>query len=279
MMVPKYQPPSTCARYQQLAAWLLVWLGVCLNPSPAVAAAFSIPDLTGPVIDDGGFFSQREAELLSRSLRTLRSVGGPQVQVWTMPSLRGFAIEELTIKAAEKWKLGDAEKDDGLILALAARERRMRIEVAYGLEGVIPDVIAARHISGLLRPALRAGQAARGVQAWLNEVAGLTLNAEQKSQWLEASSAGAKELSRVTGRRGPSVFLQIAFLIIVGLVVLGNCFLLPFLGIPRRRGFTGHWGGPGGGWGSGSGGWGGGSGGGWSGGGGGFGGGGSSGGW
>lgn len=275
MMDPKGQIGSGRTLCQQLATCVALWLIVFLSPSHADAETFSVPELTGPVIDNGGFFAPKEAEVLASSIRSLRSWGGPQVQVWTMSTLRGFPIEELTIKAAEKWMLGDSEKDDGLILALAARERRIRIEVGYGLEGVFPDVIAARHIREFLRPALRAGQAARGVQAWLNQVANLTLSTEQKSQWQEGLAAGAKKLSSMSGKRPPSVLMQIAFLILLGLFFFGNFFLLPLLGFRRRRGFAGHWGG----WGGGSGGWGGGSGGGWTGGGGGFGGGGSSGGW
>jgi uncharacterized protein len=270
-------PTHTPRGYRLAISGAVAGIALALSPfagnmCSARAAEPNIPDMIGPVIDNGNFFSSKEASMLNASIQSLRSFGGPQVQVWTMVTLQGFPIEELTIKAAEKWQLGSAVKDDGLILALAARERRMRIEVGYGLEGVFTDLTAARHIYSILRPALRTGNAAQGVQAWLNAVAALTLTDEQKSQWQESIAATGNKLGP-GGARGGVPLLKIILFFLIAAITLSRIFIPPLFGLPRRGRFTGHWGG-----GSGSG-WPGGSGGGWSGGGGGFGGGGSSGGW
>ncbi len=230
-----------------------------------------IPQLTGPIIDQADFFSPADEIQLSQIARSLKAFPGPQVVIWTIPTLRGQTIEEIGIKAAETWRLGDATRDDGILLVMAAKERRLRIEVGQGLEGSIPDVIAFRQIEKILKPALRAQNPARGALEWIVDVGARTVPG-----W-HPDAAITKQLSDGSIHIGPRTGFLIIFFAIVLFRILSNFFG----GGPR---IGGGWGGGTGygrlggrGWGGGSGGFGGG--GGWSGGGGGFSGGGSSGGW
>jgi uncharacterized protein len=236
-----------------------------------------IPQLTGPVIDQADFFSPAEEVELSQVAQSLRAFPGPQVAIWTLPSLRSQNIEQLGIRAAETWRLGDAARDDGILLMMAAKERRLRIEVGQGLEGAIPDVIAFRQIENILKPALRAQNPARGALEWMVDVGARTVPGWQ------ADAAITKQLSDGTIHIGPRTGFLILFFAIVLIRILSSFFG----GGPRMGGDWGRgigYGRLGGrGWGGSSGGLGGGGrsggGGGWSGGGGGFSGGGSSGGW
>jgi len=85
-----------------------------------------------------------------------------------VPSLEGDSIEGFSIRVAESWKLGQADRDNGALLVVAETERRLRIEVGYGLEGVIPDAIAARIIRERIVPRFRAGDMPGGIEAGID---------------------------------------------------------------------------------------------------------------
>jgi len=188
-----------------------------------------------------------------------------QLRFLVVPSLEGDALEDFSIRVAEAWKIGSAEKDDGVIVVVARDDRKVRIEVGNGLEGLLTDVQAARIIRGAVQPAFRAQRYGDGLYD-----AGLQILAATGSLPPEAARRQAARPSH-GARLGGLGFLAlfVAFIVLRGL----------FFGFSprRRRGFFGG-GGPfiGGGWGGGGLGGGGGS---WGGGGGGFSGGGSSGSW
>lgn len=256
----------------------LVW-GLLASLTAGVALAQpAVPSLSGPVIDQADMLSSGEEGRLAERIRGVFQSGGPQIQIWTFPSLEGDDIAGVGIRAADAWKIGREGKDDGAILLVAERERRTRIEVGRGLEGVIPDVVAGRILRDVLRPALRAGATYDG---FLGVVAAI----ESYSRG-EAPLPSDDERRRVIpgvpvpggGGGFPGGLFFIGFLVLFIFLQ----FVSRVLGFGRRRrGFRGDgvppiiiggWGG--GGFGGGSRG-----GGGWSGGGGGFSGGGASGDW
>lgn len=124
-----------------------------------------IPQLTRRVQDQAGLLSPAAASRLESQLAAYEKETGHQFALLTVQSLDGGALEDFSIRVAEKWKLGDAKRDDGLLLLIAAQERQMRIEVGYGLEGAIPDALAARVIRHELTPAFRAGQFEQGIES------------------------------------------------------------------------------------------------------------------
>jgi uncharacterized protein len=235
------------------------------------AAVPAVPALTGPVVDQAGLLSGAEArrlEQLARAARQAAGAGGGrgvQLQYLIVPSLEGESIEDLSIRVAEQWKLGDKGKDDGVLVLVARDDRRVRIEVGRGLEGELTDAATARIRREVIEPAFRAGRFGDGLYD-----AGLRILTTTNS--LPADQARRLGARASHGSRlGGLGFLGLFILFIVVKAFFG-------FSSRRRRGFFGG-GGPfiGGGFGGfGGGGGGGGS---WGGGGGGFSGGGSSGSW
>lgn len=220
-----------------------------------------IPELTAHVMDQAGILSDSARTKLEQQLSAYEKQTGHQFALLTIASLEGVPIEDYSIRVAERWKLGDEKRDDGLILVIAKQEKKMRIEVGYGLEGAVPDAIAARVIRHQLRPQFREGNFDAGVLQAFDTL--------MKAAQGEAVRIGPpKQEERGSG--GVSL-VPIAFWILIMLLVFargGGGFLGGMMLGSMLGGRGGRGGGGGGGFGGG-----------FSGGGGGFGGGGASGGW
>jgi uncharacterized protein len=239
-------------------AVMLLWMATAW-------AAPQFPPLTGRVIDQANILSPSTRTKLTDLLAEHERKTSNQVVVLTLASLQGYDIADYGVQLGRAWKLGQAGRDNGVILIVAPKERLVRIEVGYGLEGALPDARAAAIIHQEIIPRFRAGDMEGGVVQGTLAILGSIEGTYQPKP--------ATPVSNID----PSL---IPILMIFAFFVL----MIIFNGYSRgaRRG---GWGAPvifpGGGWGGGRGGWGGGggSGGGFSGGGGSFGGGGASGRW
>jgi uncharacterized protein len=129
------------------------------------AAALDVPYLSGRVNDNAHLFDAATAANLDRTLKDYESRTGRQFVVLTIPSLENDALEEYAIKVARTWKLGTKGKDDGVLLLVARDDRKVRIEVGYGLEGNLPDALSGRIIRDEMVPRFRGGDYAGGVTA------------------------------------------------------------------------------------------------------------------
>lgn len=229
---------------------------------PLNVLALEVPKSTGYVNDLAGLISSATELKIENFLRGFEASDSTQLVVLTVDSLQGEALEEYSLKVAENWGIGQKGKDNGALLLIAKQERKIRIEVGYGLEGKLTDLLAGRIIDNDITPHFKAGDYEGGV------VAGITGMAEA----VRGEYQGAGTTSRKK-KRNPLGSLALLLFLGPGLMLLG--------GGGGRRGRRGRRGGSGfwiGGMGGGGGGFGGG-GGGFGGGGGGFGGGGSSGSW
>lgn len=227
-------------------------------------AEFKVPALTGPVVDNGELITAHDEELLDSLIRQFQQTHRVQIQVLTVQSLEGDSIEQASIKVTDAWKIGDKKRDDGLLIFVSADERKIRIEVGQGLEGVIPDVVAHRVITDVMIPMFRQGNSSQAI----------VLGTYQLMKILDHDFSGDETLQKYNPDE------RTLFQRYEGLFILLFVFLILFLNMltprgRRYRGGGGWWMGGGGGWGGGGFG----GGGGWSGGGGGFSGGGASGGW
>ena len=249
--------------------------------APATQAQ-TFPKLTGRVVDDAGLLPPAQEQALDQRLAALEQQSGRQVVVATIPDLQGYDISDYGYRLGREWGIGDKEKNDGALLIVAPNERRVRIEVGYGLEGIMTDALSSQIIRNAITPRFKAGDMAGGIVAGAEEIGTLLALPPQEAK-ARAQAAAAQE--RQGGGGGGTV------MVIFWVIVLGFIFVAMIAGRGRGgrryRGGAGPvilwgpsdsgWHDSGSGWGSG-GGWGGG-GGGFSGGGGSFGGGGASGGW
>lgn len=112
--------------------------------SLSAIADFQIPKTPSPVNDYAGVIQDRMVDVLSTEVRDLRASTGVQMGVLIVPELDGTTIEDAAIKVAHTWHLGSKDKDDGLLLMISVKERKVRLEVGYGLEPIITDFKAKR---------------------------------------------------------------------------------------------------------------------------------------
>lgn len=228
------------------------------------------------MIDEVGLLNSGQVNSLSDQIR--KYLPRVQMQVWIIRSLEGEALEALSIRAVEQWKLGSEKNDNGLLLLVAVEDRAVRIEVGQGLEGDIPDAFAGRVIDYVLVPSFRNRDFFEGLSQALSILDEKVQSPEESEKSLSQFSAQSKNLSFNWFSFFWLFFVVVAFLRIF--------FFMIRKSLSGNSKFSSrHWGGwkgtSGGGWsggGFGGGGWSGG-GGGWSGGGGGFSGGGASGRW
>jgi uncharacterized protein len=257
-------------------------------------AQVAVPDLSRRVTDLTGTLSAEQAAALENKLAAFEAEKGSQIAVLIVPTTQPEDIAQFGIRVADAWKIGREKVDDGVILIVAMNDRKLRLEVGYGLEGAIPDAIAKRVIAETIAPYFKAGDIHGGVAAGVGQI----------MQLVQGESLPPPAAGHASGNAGDAPFI----LILVGGMVAGYILSLfmgrPLAGLVAGAGtgvlaavligfglfalllalfvFAGVIGGRhggGGGWSSGGGGFGGGGGGSWGGGGGGFGGGGASGSW
>ena len=250
--------------------FLLLLVFAALVPQAVMAVTPPLPDNPpGHVVDLAGVISTRRQQDLERLLTTLEQKTTAQMVVLTIESLDGPDINSFSLQTAEKWKIGQKKKDNGLLFVVAVRDRKYRFEVGYGLESVLPDSLLGSLGRKVLVPYFRQGQYGRGISAATGKIVQIL------ARHYGVTLAGAEHLAPVRKQRNQGLGGLVFFLVLLAfmLIIYSRSF-------NRRHGSRGGYGGgtiiyPGGGWGGGSsGGFGG-----FSGGGGGFGGGGASGGW
>ncbi len=128
----------------------------------AVAAA-QFPALTGRVVDNAQIISPEVRQILTQKLDEYERGTTNQVVVFTAASLEGEPLEDYTNKLFRHWQLGKKGKDNGVLLLVAVKERALRIEVGYGLEGVLTDALAQQIISTIIVPNFKAGKMEQGI--------------------------------------------------------------------------------------------------------------------
>ncbi len=149
------------------------------------AAALEVPSLAGQVVDQARVLPPSTVESITAQLAAHETKSSNQVAVLIVPTLDGDIIEEFSHRVATAWKLGQKGTDNGVLLLVAIQERKVRIEVGYGLEGALTDARSAQIIRHEIVPHFRAGDIAAGVtagvQAILRTIEG-TYQAPEKAQ-------------------------------------------------------------------------------------------------
>ncbi|MGL5811974.1 MAG: TPM domain-containing protein [Aeromonas sp.] len=185
---------------QGLLCLLALW-------TTALHAAPSFPALSGRVVDEANLMSRKQAHQLTQQLAAFEKRSGVQLVVVSIDSLEGDTIEEYGYQLGRHWGIGQKGKDNGVLLLIAQDERKVRIEVGYGLEGALPDAIAANIIQTRILPAFKRGDMVAGI------VAG--------SQGIMQALAGEyqpRDTAKQEKGGGPWLFI----LVVIAMIILHN---------------------------------------------------------
>lgn len=183
----------------------------------SAVSALDVPPLRGRINDYAALLPGDRAQALESRLAAFEKETGHQVAVLTVPGLEGDSLEDFSIRVAEAWKIGKKGFDNGAILLIAQKDRKLRIEVGYGLEGVLPDAIANRIVQEVIVPRFREGDFSGGIEAGLNAILHVIKGEPLPQTARDARGRGATRLSSA-----------MSILTITGIVAL-------FIGMTRRR--------------------------------------------
>jgi len=235
----------------------------------SVLFSLDVPRLKGAVNDNANIINSNDEQKLEALLRDVEAKTSSQIALLTISSLEGENLEDYSMRIAQTWKLGQKEFDNGVLLLVAFNEKKIRIEVGYGLESIITDAKSGFIIRNYIVPGFKKGDFVGGITNGLLAISGLVTNEfeitdEQLAKYNQQQKAGKR-------KQIPFGLIVFLFMFVFGGLGRGKrrgglftaLFLGSMLGGGRSRGGSGFGGGFGG----------------FSGGGGGFGGGGASGGW
>ncbi len=198
------------ARHAVLAvvAWLCLACAAVAQTSPVATLTF--PVLSGRVVDDAGLLPAPDREALTQSLADLEAKTKDQLVVVTLKSLQGTTIEDYGYQLGREWGIGQKDKDSGVLLIVAAAERKVRIEVGYGLEGVLTDAATKVIIEGSILPRFKAGDYPGGIRAGAADIAQLL-----------GGDAGVRQPAQApaTGHQGTAT--PVWLVIVLGLAAVG----------------------------------------------------------
>ena len=198
-----------------------------------------LPKPVGYVNDFASVIDKNSKLKMERLAEVIKKTTGAEIAVATVKSIEPYAsIEDFSIALASKWGIGEKGKDNGVLLILAMKERKVRIEVGYGLEGIIPDGLAGEIIDKSMLPYLKSGNYSTGLLKGFEAVSGII--AKEYKVDLSKYNLNVRESKKYT-RQGSFPMGLISFIILLFLFGGGRFFLWPllFLGGFSGRGFFG----------------------------------------
>lgn len=202
-------------------------IALCWLAAPVAAQDTAIPYLSGRVVDQAGVLSTQAHERLAAMLQAHERATGNQIVVLTVPTLGGQSVEDYAVRVFQEWKLGSRDKDNGALIVVVPQDRRVRIEVGYGLEGTLTDATASRIIRDLMTPRFREGNYDVGIEAGVTAVI-------QILEGKQSAGADADWLAPEGQRSGFHVRapdMPLAERILIGAFVFGIIGLFTFIGL------------------------------------------------
>ena len=184
-----------------------------------------LPTLNQPVIDQAKVLSETEMQQLNQKILGLYQQGKAQIGVIIVPTTGQEAIFDFALRAGEKWQLGSAKRDNGLLMAIAVNDRNIQILTGYGLEGVLPDVVLSRIIRNQITPYFKQGQYAQGISAGLDEISRI-VNLDPEIAQQAAQELKDRHEQAIQAQQAKDNTLTMAlFILIAGVVgsfIVGN---------------------------------------------------------
>ncbi|MDQ8209206.1 TPM domain-containing protein [Coraliomargarita sp. SDUM461003] len=198
--------------YRRILILLCGWALLLSTPLSAATSEQLIAQLepTGSITDRANLLSSNTEQRLRGILDGLRAKTGASLVVVTLPSMQGGQIDDFTNRLFEKWGVGEAGKDNGVMLLIAVKERKMRIEVGYGLEGVIPDGRAGQIRDQYVLAYFKHNQMEKGVEAGALALA----NIVAKHYGVELAQQATRPQSSKRDRDNPLVFIFFSLFVV-----------------------------------------------------------------
>jgi uncharacterized protein len=217
----------------------------------AGAFAATFPPLTGRVVDQANIIPVETRSVLTSKLADLESKSGIQLVVATVASLEGGEIEPYANQLFRTWKLGEAQKNNGVLLLVAPNERRVRIETGYGLEGTLTDALSKVIISNAITPRFKTGDFGGGITRGVDDI--ITVLTTDASEWQKRPSLRLDRQQESSAADGiiPALLIGLIILLIVSpgfraLFFNISLALLSSSGSSGRGGYSGGYSGGGG---------------------------------
>lgn len=158
------------ANNRWVGVWLACLLAIAFFANGVAYAAPTFPPLTGRVVDNANIIPAEVETQLDAKLAQIETESSDQIVVVTLPSLQGYEIEEYGYRLGREWAIGQKKLNNGLLLIVAPNERKVRIEIGYGLEGVMPDGLSAQIIQDDILPRFKAGDMPGGIVAGVDGI-------------------------------------------------------------------------------------------------------------
>ncbi len=166
---------------RSVTAWQLIAVAAALLWLGVAAVAQTFPALTGRIVDQANVISADARRIIEPKLVDLETKSGIQLVVATVNSLEGREIEPYANALFRNWKLGEKIKNNGVLLLVAPKERRVRIEVGYGLEGTLTDALGKVIITNAITPRFKAGDFSDGISRGIDDI--ITVLTTDASEW------------------------------------------------------------------------------------------------
>lgn len=202
----------------------LLWLSIA-----ALAANF--PALSGRIVDQANIIPVETRVALEPKLAELETKSGIQLVVATVNSLDGDEIEPYANQLFRTWKLGEKTKNNGVLLLVAPNERRVRIEVGYGLEGTLTDALSKVIITNAVTPRFKAGDFGGGISRGVDDI--ITVLTTDSSEWQKRPSL---RLDSPSSEQFPPWLFVAGLLVVVALAIISPGFRWFLLGILMNSG-------------------------------------------
>ena len=188
------------------------------------ALALDFPVLTGCVVDDAGILDAGTRAALTQKLAEFEAKTSDQLVVVTLKSLQGTSVEDFGVELGRRWQIGQKGKNNGVLLIVAPNERKVRIEVGYGLEGALTDAVSRLIIENAITPRFRAGDFAGGITRGVDDI--ISVLTGDAAEWQQ----------RAAKRPEPTTRWDSILVMLLVFFVFGFVFLTLVGTIPRNRG-------------------------------------------